>query len=96
MEQYWINLNHIDIVKNKHKWVPRKKQKRIKDPAGGLCVTVFNGNLEDALSRFKKKIELAGVLETFREKQYYEKPSAVKRKKKKEQIALAKRMSKRK
>lgn len=59
-----------------------------------MAVTVFNGNLEEALRRFKKKVEIAGVLETVRAKQYYEKPSVIKRRRKKAQIALANRNSK--
>ncbi len=94
MEKYWVSSNHIDIVKNKKRWVPRKKKKRIKDPAIGLSVTVFNNNIEEALRRFKKKVEIAGVLDTVRSKQYYEKPSAIKRKKRQAAIALRKRNTK--
>ena len=44
---------------------------------------VKDGNLEDALKRFKKQNERNGVLQEVRKREHYEKPS-VKRKKKSE------------
>ena len=41
-----------------------------------------DGNLEFALRRFKKKVEQAGILREVYDRQYYVKPSEVKRKKK--------------
>jgi small subunit ribosomal protein S21 len=42
----------------------------------GTGVTVKdNENINQALRRFKRKIEEAGTLETLREKEFYEKPT---------------------
>ena len=54
---------------------------------GGECkmseVKVNNGNIEDALKRFKRQCARNGVLQEVRKREHYEKPS-VKRKKKSE------------
>ena len=44
-------------------------------------VKVNNGNIEDALKRFKRQCARNGVLKEVRKREHYEKPS-VKRKKK--------------
>ena len=46
-------------------------------------VKVNNGNIEDALKRFKRQCDRNGVLKDVRKREHYEKPS-VKRKKKSE------------
>ena len=46
-------------------------------------VRVNNGNIEDALKRFKRQCVRNGVLQEVRKREHYEKPS-VKRKKKSE------------
>lgn len=38
-------------------------------------VTVYDGNVEKALRKFKKKVSNAGILEEVRNRQHYEKPS---------------------
>ena len=52
---------------------------------GGSCVTTVivepDESLENALKRFKKQCEKAGLLSEFKKRQHYEKPS-VKRKRK--------------
>ena len=53
----------------------------------GIKIDVRNGNLEQALRVLKKKVQKEGVLKLYSEKQVYEKPSAKKRRKKKEGIA---------
>ncbi len=53
---------------------------------GGILmseVKVNNGNIEDALKRFKRQCARNGVLQEVRKREHYEKPS-VKRKKKSE------------
>ena len=45
--------------------------------------TYYNGNIEDALKRFKRQCARNGVLQEVRKREHYEKPS-VKRKKKSE------------
>ena len=46
-----------------------------------LGTIVRNGNLEKALSIFKKRIKESGILEEYKNKQEYVKPSVIKRKK---------------
>ena len=42
-------------------------------------VTVKNNNIEKALSIFKRKVKDAGVLHELQQRQFYLKPSAIKR-----------------
>lgn len=46
----------------------------------GLSVEVRNGDVNKALRRFKKLIQEDGMLQRIREKEHYEKPSAVRKK----------------
>ncbi len=46
-------------------------------------------SLESAIKRFKKKVDNEGVLKVWREKQYFVKPSMIKRIKKKDAIRKA-------
>lgn len=39
-------------------------------------------NINQALRRFKKKVESAGILETLRKKEFYEKPTTERKRKK--------------
>jgi small subunit ribosomal protein S21 len=49
----------------------------------GNRVTVKeNENINQALRRFKKKIEMSGVLEDLRSKEFYEKPTTERKRKK--------------
>ena len=52
-----------------------------------IKVEARNGNLEQAMRVLKKKLQKDGTLKLFKDKQVYEKPSARKRRKKKEGIA---------
>lgn len=47
--------------------------------SGGLYVEVINDDVNRALRRLKKKVNNDGVLQLFREKQYYVKPSEKRR-----------------
>ena len=60
----------------------RNFRKRPKDTAQGLSVTVFNNNVEGALKILKKKVKRANLMMDLRKKEYYEKPSDIKRHKK--------------
>ncbi len=46
----------------------------------GLSVEVRNNDVNKALRRFKKKVQEDGMLQRLREREYYEKPSAVRKK----------------
>ena len=57
----------------------RNFRKKPKDNAVGLSVTVFNNNVEGALKVLKKKIKASNLFQDLREKEYYTKPSEIKR-----------------
>ena len=57
-------------------------RKKPKDNAQGLSVTVFNNNVEGALKVLKRKVKDANLFLDLRKKEYYEKPSAIRRHKK--------------
>lgn len=49
----------------------------------GLGITLKeNENINSALRRFKKKVEEAGILETLRKKEFFEKPTTERKRKK--------------
>ena len=52
-----------------------------------IIVDVRNGNLEQAMRVLKKKVQREGIIKDYRAKSVFEKPSAKKRRKKKEGIA---------
>ena len=49
-----------------------------------ITVEVRGGNLEKAMRVLKKKVQKAGVIKNYRDKQYFSKPSEIKREKRKE------------
>jgi len=51
-----------------------------------VTVNVRNGNLEQAMRVLKKKLMKDGVIKELRARQYYQKPSEIKREAKKEGI----------
>ena len=57
----------------------RNFRKKPKDNSIGLSVTVFNNNVERALKVLKKKIKASNLFQDLREKEYYTKPSEIKR-----------------
>jgi small subunit ribosomal protein S21 len=59
-----------------------------------VTIVVRNGNLEQAMRVLKKKVQKEGIIKLYKEKQVYEKPSAKKRRKKKEGIANFKKQQK--
>ena len=59
-----------------------RKHKRPKDDSMGLSVKVYGDNVEEALRRFKRKVKDSNLLVELKNKQYYVKPSDLKREKK--------------
>ena len=59
-----------------------------------ITIEVRKGNVEQAMRVLKRKVQKEGILKELRERQYYEKPSAKKRRKKKENIANVKKLKK--
>ena len=51
-------------------------------PKGSSIYVRDNENINQALRRFKKKIEAAGTLEDIRKKEFYEKPTTERKRKK--------------
>ena len=60
----------------------------------GITIQVRNGNVGQALRVLKKKLQKDGLLKELKAKQYFEKPSEKKRRKKKEGIANFKKKQK--
>ncbi len=59
--------------------IDRNEKQLIK---GNRVYVKENENINQALRRFKKKIESSGVLEDLRKKEFYEKPTSVRKRKK--------------
>ena len=57
----------------------RNFRKKPKDNSIGLSVTVFNNNVDEALKRLKRKVKESNLFIDLREKEYYTKPSEIKR-----------------
>lgn len=55
-------------------------------------VTVYEGNFDKALRKFKKKVSNSGILEEVKDRQHYEKPSTIRKRK----LAAAKARQKKK
>ena len=65
----------------------RKKKKYPKEKLHGLQVRVFNNNVDGALRILKKKVKESNLFLDLRKKEYYEKPSKIRREKKNLAIA---------
>jgi ribosomal protein S21 len=55
------------------------RNKRTKDNAVGLAVTVHNNNIEGALKTLKRKVKDSNLFIDLREREHYTKPSETKR-----------------
>ena len=53
-----------------------------------ITVEVRGGNLEKAMRVLKKKVQKAGIVKELRERQYFHKPSEIKREKRKARAKL--------
>ena len=60
---------------NKRKW-----SKDNYTPGDGITVIVRNNDVNAALRKFKKKVQEAGIIQEYRERQFYVKPSEKRRK----------------
>ena len=49
----------------------------------GLMVEVRNNDVNKAMRKLKKKVQAEGILQEFKDRQYYTKPSEIKRRSKK-------------
>tara|TARA_Y100000034_G_C6694623_1_gene306028 strand:+ start:366 stop:620 length:255 start_codon:yes stop_codon:yes gene_type:complete len=66
----------VGYKKKFQKRKPRERQMM------GLSVPVYHNNVELALKKLKKKVKNSNLFLELRKKQYYEKPSKIKREKK--------------
>ena len=66
----------------KRKNFRRKPKKQLQ----GLQVEVYDGQVEKAMRILKRKVKDSGILMEYRDRQFYEKPSAIKREKKNKAI----------
>ena len=57
----------------------RNFRKKPKDNSIGLSVTVYNNNVDGALKVLKRKVKDSNLFIDLREKEYYTKPSEIKR-----------------
>ena len=64
---------------NKRGYKKKNFKKRPKKEMQGLCVDVYNNNIEGALKIFKKKVKESKLMLTLKEKSFYTKPSAKRR-----------------
>ena len=51
------------------------------NPLKGSTVYVRNDNVEQAMRKFKKKMQDCGLLQELRDREFYEKPTATRKKK---------------
>jgi len=58
----------------------------MKNKGIGISVDVRDGNVEKALKKFKKKIKISNLMLEIFDREAYEKPSAIKREKKRKAI----------
>ena len=65
----------------KNSYNKKKGFKRKEKQMRGLCVEVYNNNIEGALKVFKKKVKESGLFLDLKKKEYYVKPSEIKRQK---------------
>ena len=66
-------------------------QKKFYNPEehSGICVVRReNEKVEDLIKRFRKKYSKSGIAKEYKDKMYYEKPSAKKRRKKMQSIRM--------
>ena len=59
-----------------------------------ITVEVRGGKLEKAMRVLKKKVQKAGVIKNYRDKQYFSKPSEIKREKRKERANIIRKAQK--
>lgn len=70
-------------MRNNRPFRPKNNDGKIE----GMTVVVRNGDVTGALRKFKKKVQDAGIIQEFRERQHFEKPSLKRAKKKAAGIA---------
>ena len=63
-----------------------KKKRKKKKQSSILYVDATNKSYERAISEFKRKVKNSNLLKELREREYYQKPSAARREKRKQRL----------
>lgn len=71
-------------------FVKTKQPISSKDMISGLSVEVTDGNFDKAFRKFNKKVQDSGILREMQDRKFYETPSEVKQKNRKQAKARAK------
>ena len=64
----------------------QKKKRKRKKQSSVLFVDATNKSYERAISEFKRKVKNSNMLKELREREFYQKPSAAKREKRKQRM----------
>tara|TARA_B100000212_G_scaffold72866_1_gene51443 strand:- start:1384 stop:1659 length:276 start_codon:yes stop_codon:yes gene_type:complete len=65
---------------NNYKGFNRRRKEQTEKLGNGITVEVRNGDVQKALRLFKKKVQNEGIIQEYKERQFYVKPSEKKRK----------------
>jgi small subunit ribosomal protein S21 len=72
--------------KNKKGFTMFQKKRKRKKQSTLLYVDATNKSYERAISEFKRKVKNSNMLKELREREFYEKPSAARRKQRKQRL----------
>jgi len=64
----------------------QKKKRKRKKQSSVLFVDATNKSYERAISEFKRKVKNSNLLKELREREFYQKPSAARREKRKQRL----------
>ena len=67
---------------NNNRGFNRRRKDQTEKLGNGIMVEVRNGDVQKALRLFKKKVQNEGIIQEYKERQFYVKPSEKKRKSK--------------
>ena len=71
------------MTKNKGNKMFQKKKRKRKKQSSVLFVDATNKSYERAISEFKRKVKNSNLLKELRDREFYEKPSVARRRRKK-------------
>jgi len=71
------------MTKNKGNKMFEKKKRKRKKQSDVLFVDATNKSVERAISEFKRKVKNSNLLKDLRDREFYEKPSVARRRRKK-------------
>ena len=74
------------MTKNKGNKMFQKKKRKRKKQSSVLFVDATNKSYERAISEFKRKVKNSNLLKELRDREFYEKPSVARRRRKKRRL----------